>query len=175
MTSSWSHRTKLWGLFFQKIKVQSNIYRMVGWNKLQVEWCSSYSHLKCLILVVERERDSRESGTVTFHVSLFKCPGWKFVGKVHSSWNFDRVLLGYCWMMLWVDECSNEDPGPLTGPRFMYIHAISYAIYAINYVCFIIGGRWSAQWDSSRRTNTDPANPQFSGSMLACWSPNSFK
>ena len=43
----------------------------------------------------------RESGTVTFHASLFKCPGWKFVGKV---WNFCVLLLDDVtswWMFEW--------------------------------------------------------------------------
>ena len=49
----------------------------------------------------ERERESRESGTVTFHVYLFKCPGWKFIGKV---WKFCELLLDDVtswWMFEW--------------------------------------------------------------------------
>ena len=49
----------------------------------------------------ERERESRESGTVTCHAYMFKCPGWKFVGKV---WNFCVLLLddvASWWMFKW--------------------------------------------------------------------------
>ena len=46
MTSSLRHETKFLGLFLQIPKVQSNIYRMVGWNQLYLEWFSSYSQLK---------------------------------------------------------------------------------------------------------------------------------
>ena len=49
----------------------------------------------------ERERVGRESGTVTCHVSMFKCPGLKFVGKV---WNFFVLLLDDVtswWMFKW--------------------------------------------------------------------------
>ena len=46
MTSSLRHETKLLGLFLQIPKVQSNIYRIVGWNQLYLEWFSSYSQLK---------------------------------------------------------------------------------------------------------------------------------
>ena len=28
-------------------------------------------------------------------------------------------FLCYCWMMLRVDGCLNEDPGPLPGPRYL--------------------------------------------------------
>ena len=87
----------------------------------------------------------RESGTVTFHVSLFKCPGWKFVGKVHSSWNFDRVLLCYCWMILWVDECSNEDPGPLPGPRYL----ISVISPKLKNACTVDGHSITAPFNNS--------------------------
>ena len=60
----------------------------------------------CCFSVVERERESREresreSGTVTCHAYMFKCPGWKFVGKV---WNFSVLLLDDVtswWMFKW--------------------------------------------------------------------------
>ena len=28
-----------------------------------------------------------------------------------------ETFVCYCWMMLRVDGCLNEDPGPLPGPR----------------------------------------------------------
>ena len=100
MTSSLRHKTKFWGLFLQIPKVQLNIYRMVVWNKLYLEWFRSYSHFK-MSNFGGRDSRERESGTVTFHVSLFKCPGWKFVGKV---WNFCVLLLDDVtswWMFKW--------------------------------------------------------------------------
>ena len=27
----------------------------------------------------------------------------------------------YCWMMFQVDKCLNEDPGPLPGPRSLFL------------------------------------------------------
>ena len=75
MTSSLRHETKFLGLFLQIPKVQSNIYRMVGWNQLYLEWFSSYSQLKMSSFggreIREiREIRERESGTVTFHAPL---------------------------------------------------------------------------------------------------------
>ena len=46
MTSSLRHKTKFCCLFLQIPKVQSNIYRMMVWNKLNLEWFRSYSHFK---------------------------------------------------------------------------------------------------------------------------------
>ena len=57
MTSSLRHETKFWGMFLQIPKVQSNIYRMVVWNKLYLERFRSYSHLKMFNF---GRRDSRE-------------------------------------------------------------------------------------------------------------------
>ena len=99
MTSSLRHKTKFWGLFLQIPKVQLNIYRMVVWNKLYLERFRSYSHLK-MSNFGRRERE-RESGTVTCHVSMFKCPGWKFVGNVY---NLFCAFFGLClswWMFQW--------------------------------------------------------------------------
>ena len=85
-------------------------YRYLKFNQISIEWWSEINLtmnrsgviviLKCLILVVEI-RDSRESGTVTCHVSLFKCPGWKFVGNVY---NLFCAFFGLClswWMFQW--------------------------------------------------------------------------
>ena len=74
-------------------------------NEHHLKWFSSYILLKKVtflpIFRSSRERVGRESGTVTCHVSLFKCPGWKFVGKV---WNFCVLLLDDVpsqWMFKW--------------------------------------------------------------------------
>ena len=95
MTSSLRHKTKFWGLFLQKLKVQSNIYQMVGWNKLYLQWFRSNSQLKMSSFggrereSRERERErERESGTVTFHLrSSGRC--------VH-----DGTLKGCCVLLL---------------------------------------------------------------------------
>ena len=62
----------------------------------------TFCHFSVVVERESRERErERESGTVTFHVSLFKCPGWKFVGKV---WNFCVLLLDDLmswWMFKW--------------------------------------------------------------------------
>ena len=34
----------------------------------------------------------------------------------------------YCWMMLRVDGCFNEDPGPLPGPRGVILHVCAYIL-----------------------------------------------
>ena len=103
MTSSWRHKTKFWGWFLHFLKVQTNIYQMMACNKHHLKRSSSYIQLKRSRFAVfwSCRRESRESGTVTFHVSLFKCPGWKFVGKV---WNFCVLLLDDVtswWMFKW--------------------------------------------------------------------------
>ena len=38
-------------------------------------------------------------------------------------------FLCYCWMMLRVDGCLNEDPGPLPGPREIKAELQSYLFY----------------------------------------------
>ena len=66
-----------------------------------------------------RSSEQRSSkNTVTFHVSLFIVP-WLRVRR--ESAMFLELLQGvvcYYWMLLRVDECSNEDQGPLPGPRW---------------------------------------------------------
>ena len=37
----------------------------------------------------------------------------------------------YCWMMLPVDRCLNEDPGPLPGPRYICVRSAHYARNAL--------------------------------------------
>ena len=102
MTSSWRHNTKFWGGFLNFSKFQTNIYQTVARNKHHLKRFSSYIQVKRSRFAVFRSsRESGESGTVTFHVSLFKCPGWKFVGKV---WNFCVLLLDDVtswWMFKW--------------------------------------------------------------------------
>ena len=50
----------LLGLFLQIPKVQSNIYRLVGWNQLYLEWFSSYSQLKMSSFGGREIREIRE-------------------------------------------------------------------------------------------------------------------
>ena len=52
----------------------------------------------------------RESGTVT---SMHLC----LSALAESSSGKCGTFVCYCWMMLRVDGCLNEDPGPLPGPR----------------------------------------------------------
>ena len=59
----------------------------------------------------EREiREIRESGTVTF---IHVC----YSALAESSSGRCGTFVYYWWMMLRVDGCLNEDPGPLPGPR----------------------------------------------------------
>ena len=94
MTSSWRHITKFWGWFLHFSKFQTNIYQTVARNKHYLKRFSSYIQLKrsrfAIFRSSSRESRERESGTVTCHAYMFKCPGWKFVGKV---WNFCVLLL----------------------------------------------------------------------------------
>ena len=123
MTSSLRHETKFLGLFLQIPKVQSNIYRLVGWNQLYLEWFSSYSQLKMSSIGGRErfERDSRDSrervGYRNISCTLVIVP-WLKVRREGAF--FSKILhctVWYCWMTLQVDKCSNEDPGPLPGPR----------------------------------------------------------
>ena len=103
MTSPWRHRTKFWDLFLQKLTVQSNIYRMVGWNKLNLKWFRSYSQLK-MSNFGGRERDSRESGTVTFMHVCYSALAENSSGRFCSLWNFLRVLCAivrWCFQFQW--------------------------------------------------------------------------
>ena len=128
---TWSlRRLKLWGLFSQILKVQSSIYLMVGWNKLYLnKWFMSYSHGKCLILVVEREGD-RETKTNT--------------GRVRNR-DMSCIFLGllwhiacYCLMMLRVTEYPHEDPEPLPGPWSFRRAGLRMKMVAIKFLFFSI-------------------------------------
>ena len=85
----------------------------------------------------ERERvgrESRESGTVTCHAYMFKCPGWKFVGKV---WNFCVLLLDDVtsrWMFKWRSGALARAQITWT-PKITvqeYSTRLSYKIFSLN-------------------------------------------
>ena len=42
----------------------------------------------------------------------------------------------YCWMMLRVDGCLNEDPGPLPGPRCLSALAESSSGRCGTFLCY---------------------------------------
>ena len=76
-----------------------------------------------------RDSRARASGTDTFHVSLFKCPGWKFVGKVRSSRTYIwRCMLSWDDVISWWIECSDEDPVPFQGPD-IYLHLYCWFVF----------------------------------------------
>ena len=63
-------------------------------------------------------REIRESGTVNCNVSLFSALAGSSLGKCVLLGTFIVCcMLYYCWMMFWVDKCSNEDLRPLPEPR----------------------------------------------------------
>ena len=112
MTSSLRQETKFFGLFLQIATVQSHIYRMVGWNQLYLEWFSSYSQLKMSSFGGREIRERERVGDRNISCTLVIVPWLKV------RWGLLWCVVCYCWMMLRVDECSNEDAGPLPGPRY---------------------------------------------------------
>ena len=98
MTSSLRHKTKFWDLFLQKLKVQSNIYRMVGWNELDLKCFRSCSQLK-MSNFDGRERDSREQRVGYRNISYtYVIVPWLKVrreGFVHYG-----TFLGCCVLLL---------------------------------------------------------------------------
>ena len=83
-------------------------------NKHHLKQFSSYIQLKRSRFADFRSSRERESGTVTFNVSLFSA-------LAESSSGRCGTFVCYCWMMLRVDGCLNEDPGPLPGPRSVFL------------------------------------------------------
>ena len=68
-----------------------------------------------------RDSRARASGTETFHVSLFKCPGWKFVGKVRSSRNLYMALYAIVrWCYQLMNRMFRWRSGALPGPRYIF-------------------------------------------------------
>ena len=50
-----------------------------------------------------------------------------------------ETFVCYCWMMLRVDGCLNEDPGPLPGPRCLSALAESSSgRFGTFVVCFVL-------------------------------------
>ena len=90
-------------------------------------------------------RESRESGTITCHVSLLKCPGWKFVGNCYGV---------YCVLFfdnMQGDGYSNEDLGPLPGPRFMHFRCSDGNFMASKIIIFVarsVASAVSSRWTS---------------------------
>ena len=84
-------------------------------NKFYYAWFSSYTRLKCLILVVERDSRVGYRLNISYTLVIVTCLKVRREDAI-----FTEILGGdVCCslIMLRVDECPNEDPGPLPGPR----------------------------------------------------------
>ena len=83
----------------------------------------------------------------TCHVPMLKlkCPGWKFVGKVRSSWNFYWVLYG---IVGWCYDLMNVRM-KIVGPDMNLFDEILFKIQ--NFFPTIFYPRQKDQWGISSR------------------------
>ena len=102
MTSSLRHNKKLWNLFLQILKVQTIIYRMMGWSKLYLEWFLSYNRLKrCHFAVFRWSRVESRVGYRNIHQRIYTA--------LAASSSGSCVLLGtfiWCCVLLLDDVMS---------------------------------------------------------------------
>ena len=78
MTSSLRHNTKFCGLFWQFLKVQTNIYARVASDKHHLKWISSYIQLRRSRFAFFRL--SRQSGTIIAQKHQKLWSNWRSIG-----------------------------------------------------------------------------------------------